>query len=54
MNTTSSEHSQGVKFVALVVTFVFTLTSVTWNTSANAAPTEAAVPAVFSVDKLRE
>jgi len=45
-------HRPGLRFTALAVAFVFTLTSVTWNSPASAAPAETAVPAFSSIEKL--
>jgi cellulose synthase/poly-beta-1,6-N-acetylglucosamine synthase-like glycosyltransferase len=45
-------YSRGIRFMALAIAFVFTVTSVTWNTPVEAAPTEAALPAAFSIEKL--
>ena len=46
------KHNGGIRFTALVVAFVFTATSVTWTTSANAAPAEVTTPIYASIDTL--
>ena len=42
----------GIRLTALFMALVFTLTSVTWNTPASAAPAEIAAPAFSPIDKL--
>ncbi|MDD5226055.1 MAG: hypothetical protein PHV97_02590, partial [Candidatus Omnitrophica bacterium] len=53
MNSRSEgKHRRGIRFTALLVAFVFTVTSVTWSTPAAAGSTDAAAPLVLSLDKL--
>jgi hypothetical protein len=41
-----------MRFTALAIAFVFTMTSVTWTTPANAAMTEVVAPSVSPIEKL--
>ena len=53
MNIRSEQKKmRGLRFTALAVAFIFTATSVTWNTPANAATAEVIVAPVLSIDKL--
>lgn len=52
--TVKSEHThgQGIRLTALAVAFVFTVTSVTWTTSAVASSVNATSAGVFPIDSL--
>ena len=53
MNIRSDQkHRRSIRFTALVVAFVFMVTSVTWTTPAGAAPADMAAPVVSSLDTL--
>jgi len=46
------KHRIGIRLTALIVAFVFTLTSVFWSTPASAAPAEVAAVSFLPLDKL--